>query len=223
VDAQGSGKRFHSGLPHKGINALELASEAVAELQRRFYTEFGPHEKEAAYNFLTPSTMKPTLIKNAPGSLNQLPPWTEISGDVRLTPFYEPKALQAFLEAAVADMNKNITKLPTRGPCSKYEIEGARGLLEITVSSNEVLSGIACTLDSVGHKALMAATTAVLGSSTCTQLAAACRLCATCSGADSTCSLLVWSDEDVPRGQRVLPALGYGEGLPHLARSHRRG
>ena len=32
-----NGKLFHSGLPHKGINALELANAAVAEVQSRFY------------------------------------------------------------------------------------------------------------------------------------------------------------------------------------------
>lgn len=140
------------------------ASEAVAELQKRFYERFSPHPEEAPYNFATPSTMKPTQIKNAAGSLNQLPPWTEISGDVRLTPFYEPNDCKQFLIDAIADMNTNITKLPTRGPCSKYDIEGARGLLEITVDSNGVLGGIACTLDSPGHKALCKATAHVLGS-----------------------------------------------------------
>ena len=32
-----TGFLFHSGLPHKGINALELGMEACAEIQRRFY------------------------------------------------------------------------------------------------------------------------------------------------------------------------------------------
>jgi len=157
------GKRFHSGLPHKGINALELVSEAVAELQRLFYERFSPHEKEAAYNFLTPSTMKPTLVKSAPGSLNQLPPWTEVSGDVRLTPFYKPADCKAFLQAQVDRLNADITQLPTRGPCSKYAIEGTTGSLELEVSSSDVLQGIACHLNGPAFAALNAATEAVLG------------------------------------------------------------
>ena len=36
------GRLFHSGLPHKGINSVELASEAVAYIQRRFYEDFPP-------------------------------------------------------------------------------------------------------------------------------------------------------------------------------------
>lgn len=32
-----TGKLFHSGLPHKAINAIELASEAVKYIQDEFY------------------------------------------------------------------------------------------------------------------------------------------------------------------------------------------
>lgn len=31
------GKLFHSGLPHKSVNPMELAMEALAEIQKRFY------------------------------------------------------------------------------------------------------------------------------------------------------------------------------------------
>ena len=34
------GHLFHSGLPHKGINSIELGSEAIAYIQRRFYEDF---------------------------------------------------------------------------------------------------------------------------------------------------------------------------------------
>ena len=36
------GRLFHSGLPHKGINSIELASEAMAYIQQRFYEDFPP-------------------------------------------------------------------------------------------------------------------------------------------------------------------------------------
>ena len=61
------------------------------------------------------------------GSLNQLPPWVEISGDVRLTPFYEMNEMKAKLDGFVADMNANITDLKTFGPASRYEIDDCRG------------------------------------------------------------------------------------------------
>ena len=141
------------------------------------------------------------------GSLNQLPPWVEISGDVRLTPFYEMNEMKAKLDGFVADMNANITDLKTFGPASRYEIEDCRGAprphlatppvhchhpvhrlhpvpctpppppppprctatprslagkLELKWGTG-ILEGIACSLDSEGHKALCKATEAVLG------------------------------------------------------------
>ena len=83
--------------------------------------------EEKAWSFMTGSTMKPTQVKCAVGSLNQLPPWVEISGDVRLTPFYEISEMKAKLDGFVADMNANITSLKTFGPASRYEIEDCRG------------------------------------------------------------------------------------------------
>ena len=59
------GKLFHSGLPHKGINALELANAAIAELQDRFYLEFPSSADEERYRFSTSSTMKPTQASPA--------------------------------------------------------------------------------------------------------------------------------------------------------------
>jgi hypothetical protein len=44
----------------QAINPLELVSEAVAEVQKRFYKDFPPHADEAKYNYKTPSTMKVT-------------------------------------------------------------------------------------------------------------------------------------------------------------------
>jgi acetylornithine deacetylase len=59
---QATGKLFHSGLPHKGVNSLELANTAMAEIQNRFYRDFPGTDKEAAYKFISPSTMKPTQV-----------------------------------------------------------------------------------------------------------------------------------------------------------------
>ncbi len=67
-----SGRLFHSGLPHKGINPIEMGSEALALIQRRFYEKFPPHESEKIYSFSTSSSMKPTQLKCAEGGLNQV-------------------------------------------------------------------------------------------------------------------------------------------------------
>lgn len=61
-----NGKLFHSGLPHKGVNSLELVNAACTQLQDHFYKEFNTAaaaKQEKAYKFLTCSTMKPTQVK----------------------------------------------------------------------------------------------------------------------------------------------------------------
>ncbi|KAI5057179.1 hypothetical protein GOP47_0027194 [Adiantum capillus-veneris] len=84
-----TGKLFHSGLPHKAINSLELCMDALKEIQLRFYRDFPPHPQESVYGFATPSTMKPTQVTYPGGGVNQIPGECTITGDVRLTPFYE--------------------------------------------------------------------------------------------------------------------------------------
>jgi acetylornithine deacetylase len=155
-DLSVKGHRFHSGLPHKGINAIELAMEATSKLQEAFYEKFPPCEQEREYKFITSSTMKPTQIRCAPGGLNQIPPDATVSGDIRLTPFYEVDEVKAFLEKQVKDMNENIQELPTRGPWSKYVIDDPSktstnekliGKIEINWGEH-LLTGIACDLSS---------------------------------------------------------------------------
>ena len=94
----------------QAINPLELAMEALKEIQSRFYRDFPPHPKEQVYGFATPSTMKPTqwsckfpclywqcwgkrkslsfyhvqfFIADPGGGINQIPAECTISGDVR--------------------------------------------------------------------------------------------------------------------------------------------
>lgn len=162
------GRLFHSGLPHQGINSLELAMDAATSVQKKFYEAYPQHPSEIEYKFEVPSTMKPTITQTAEGSVNQLPPWTDVQGDIRLTPFYDIDECVKKVEDYVAELNKDPNQLVTgdRGPASKYEIsidEGDfKGELEITWDS-EPLRGIACDLNSAAHKALREATQAVMG------------------------------------------------------------
>ena len=161
------GRLFHSGLPHKGINSLELADEAVAYLQKRFYEDYSPHPEEMEYRFLTPSTMKPTQVKCSEGSINQIPLWTEVKGDIRLTPFYDIDECLTKIKRDVAQLNNDIGILSTRGPCSKYGIideatgESFWGKLTFTIEGT--LKGIACDITSESYKHLHAATDEILG------------------------------------------------------------
>nr|CAB3447566.1 unnamed protein product [Digitaria exilis] len=160
-----TGKLFHSGLAHKAINSMEMNMEALKEIQKRFYIDFPPHEKEKVYKFSTPSTMKPTKWSYPGGGLTQIPGECTISGDIRLTPFYSAYHAVEKLKAYVEDINERLeTSLDTRGPVSKYVLpdENLRGRLEITFDA-ELLNGVACNLESRGFKALCKATEEIVG------------------------------------------------------------
>ncbi|XP_020589779.1 acetylornithine deacetylase [Phalaenopsis equestris] len=159
-----AGKLFHSGLPHKAINPLELAMEALKVIQSRFYQDFPSHPQEKVYGFATPSTMKPTQWNYPGGGVNQIPAECSISGDVRLTPFYSPTEVTRKLQEYVDDINANIEKLDIRGPASKYVLpdENLRGRL--TISFDEAaMTGLACDLNSRGFHVLCKATEEVVG------------------------------------------------------------
>ncbi|XP_075108124.1 acetylornithine deacetylase-like [Nicotiana tabacum] len=158
-----TGKLFHSGLAHKAINPLELAMEALKEIQSRFYRDFPAHPKEQVYEFATPSTMKPTQWFYPGGGINQIPAECTVSGDVRLTPFYSVSDAMKKLQEYVDDINANIDKLDCRGPVSKYVLpdENLRG--RITISFDEASSGVACDLNSRGFHVLCKATEEEVG------------------------------------------------------------
>ena len=142
--------------------------EATSRIQEKFYASFPPCEKEAEYKFITSSTMKPTQVKCAPGGLNQIPPDATVSGDIRLTPFYDVDALKACIEAEVAAINADIEALPTRGPCSKYVIQPPGGGDPIVGTSNSyggdhLLTGIACDLTSPAFRLMCDAIEEVKG------------------------------------------------------------
>jgi acetylornithine deacetylase len=99
------GKGFHSGLPNKAINALELGMEVVAILQKRFYADFPRHPKEEEYNFACSSTMKPTQISVPKGGNNQIPRTCTIAGDIRLTPFYSVSEVKNRVDQYMKEIN----------------------------------------------------------------------------------------------------------------------
>lgn len=165
-----SGRLMHSGFPHKGINSIELANEVVADIQRRFYEDFPTRPEEAAYQFATGSHMKPTVIECTKGSLNQICPGTTVSGDIRLSPFYDVEDVMARVAMYVKDINDNLQYLPHAGPYSRYELpdsvqtndsELRRGTVELTwlgdLNTFKTYAGVAVSLDSPGHKALVQA------------------------------------------------------------------
>jgi len=159
-----SGKLFHSGLPHKGINAIEFAMDACTYIQGRFYADFPRHPQEDVYEFITASTLKPTQVNCIEGSLNQICPGCTVQGDIRLTPFYDMQVCKAAVEGYVADINANpnIVLNSSHGNYSKYEIPELKGTVDLKwVTPGE--NGVACNMKSPGFTALCAATKHVLG------------------------------------------------------------
>lgn len=160
------GRLFHSGLPHKAINSIEMATDVLNYIQAKFYSEFPRDPREDIYNFRTCSTLKPTQISCTEGSLNQIPPVCTIQGDIRLAPFYDISNARAAMERWVAEINANpqetLGGLSNRGPHSKYEVpdENLIGKVKLTVFDGE--NGIAVNLGSPGYEALLTATKHIL-------------------------------------------------------------
>ena len=160
-----TGKLFHSGLPHKGMNSIEAAMDVVSYVQKQFFKDFPRHPQEDVYNFVTCSTLKPTQVRCTPGSLNQLPPSCTMEGDVRLSPFYNVKDVKDAIERYVADINNDpsIVETGSHGPHSKYVLESGEKVNVKLTFTFPGENGIACNIESVGFKALKKATEDVLG------------------------------------------------------------
>lgn len=173
-----TGKVFHSGLPHKGINAIEFGMDSLSYIQEQFFLAFPKHPLEDQYNFATQSTFKATQIACSPGALNQVPGLCTIQGDIRSSPFYDIADMQLVITKLVDEINANPNKVENakvHGPHSKYVLEGrTEGDEEIAeVKAHIALkwlvdgdNGVACKLDSNGYHALLNATKEVLGSVT---------------------------------------------------------
>ncbi|KAA0038588.1 acetylornithine deacetylase-like [Cucumis melo var. makuwa] len=152
-----TGKLFHSGMPDKAINALELAMDALKSIQLKFYEDFpAVVPQEADYGFSIPSTMKPTQWSYPEGAINQIPEKCTIAGDVSMD--YLKNKLGEYIDYT----NAHVEDLASRGPVSKYVLpDGTRG--ELAIIFGDPLPGIACDLKSLGFKVLYNATKQVIG------------------------------------------------------------
>lgn len=160
-----SGRAFHSGFPQRGVNAIELASDAMLFLQRAFYRRFPPTpEQERTYGYRNSSSLKPTVVRMAGAdgaSVNQIPCECTLLGDIRLTPFYRIEDAVAFVTETVAELSGDgVRKLETgdRGPDAKYD----GGSVQLRWRGSPI-KGLACNLESPGYKVLCQATQEVVG------------------------------------------------------------
>ncbi|XLR53556.1 hypothetical protein HN51_021817 [Arachis hypogaea] len=177
VKVMGKALAEKGGLAHKAINPLELFMDALKKIQSQFYEDFPPHPQEQIYGFATASTMKPTQWSYPGGGINQILGKCTISGDVRLTPFYNVKDVVkdvvTKLQEYVDNINLNIHKLETRGPVSKYVLpdDDLRGTIKasfvffytLTLTFDEANSRVACDLNFRGYHILCKATEEVVG------------------------------------------------------------
>jgi acetylornithine deacetylase len=149
-----TGKLFHSGFPDKAINPITFGTQAIAQIQRKFYDAFPATEREREYKFATGSSMKPTQIKCPAGSINQIPLTCTISGDVRLTPFTDGHAVVAAIERYVAEINENPNQVAHWG-YESYVLSEEKKQANISWKwLNEPTRGVAVNLQSRGYKAL---------------------------------------------------------------------
>ena len=169
-----TGKLFHSGMPHKAINAITLANEAVRYIQRRFYNDFPQSQREIDYKYEIGSSLKPTQISCPPGSFNQIPRQCTISGDVRFTPFYTIDQIKAKVAEYVAALNTSLIRNNTL-PRTGYDTfvlesggesgEAIQGLIEWQWLGH-AMRGVAVDIESNGYKAVCDAIAEVNGSVT---------------------------------------------------------
>jgi acetylornithine deacetylase/succinyl-diaminopimelate desuccinylase-like protein len=149
-----SGVAGHSGMPQNCVNALELAMAASLALSSHFRKAFPPHPDEARYGFLSPSSLKATIVHAANQKVTKIPGEVKVVGDVRLTPFYEMSAAVASIRTFIEDLDARLERGETPpGFPSVRTSDGRRGRLALKADARAT-EGIACDLDSPALAAL---------------------------------------------------------------------
>ena len=163
-----TGRRSHSGFPQDTVNSIELAMAATLELQRRFHKACPPRKEEETWGFESTSTMKPTQIASAQGSIGQIPPRCVVCGDIRLTPFYDAADVADKVKSWADGFNADLSALEDRSalsPDSHFGESHDRGkghvAFEWLAKDPRIEEGIACSLDSPTHAALVRAVESV--------------------------------------------------------------
>jgi acetylornithine deacetylase/succinyl-diaminopimelate desuccinylase-like protein len=158
-----TGVTGHSGMTHNCVNALELAMAASLALGEWFRGAYPPHPDEQRYGFLTPSTLKATVINVANNKITKIPGSARVEGDIRLTPFYDMREAR---QRAIDFVNELDHKLERGEPPPGFPqiraADGRRGRVELH-AKGRFMEGIACNLQSPGLEALERAMQSVRG------------------------------------------------------------
>jgi acetylornithine deacetylase/succinyl-diaminopimelate desuccinylase-like protein len=158
-----SGVAGHSGFTQNCVNALELAMAAGLALAAWFRSTYPPHPDEQRWGFLTPSTLKSTVIRVDNNKITKIPGSAVVEGDMRLTPFYDlDKACQA-AAAFVEDLDQKLEQNQLPGGLVQVRAaDGRRGSLKFSLQGRK-MEGIACDLRSPGLEVLKQAIARVRG------------------------------------------------------------
>jgi acetylornithine deacetylase/succinyl-diaminopimelate desuccinylase-like protein len=154
----------HSGMPHNCVNALELAMATSSALTEWFRAAYPRHPEEERYGFPIPSTLKPTVIEVKNRSFTTIPGSAQVTGDIRLTPFYDIQEALRGAQDFVATLDRQLRRgeRPPGFPPVRTA-DGQRGSVRLE-ASERFLEGIACDLSSPGLRALEQAMARVIGS-----------------------------------------------------------
>lgn len=147
----------HSGMPQQCVNALELGMALVLQLGRWFRAEFPPLPAEASLGFLSPSSLKATVIDAPNRGVSTIPGRVVIEGDLRATPFYSVTELMARLSSQAEGLGRAIAageSLPDLP--SARTAHGATGRVRFDWVGTAI-EGIACDLESPALTRLEAA------------------------------------------------------------------
>jgi acetylornithine deacetylase len=156
-----TGKSGHSGLPYNSINPILLSNEVIKQLVFEFNKLCPLHEKDTVYGYKCSSNMKPTRITVSDGSINQIPEYVIVEGDVRMTPFYDAYEIREKLANFIK--NIDVDKIEQYHESFKNSLsDGSKAIIEFEWLG-EPFHGVACDLDSVGYKLLSDITTKITG------------------------------------------------------------
>jgi acetylornithine deacetylase/succinyl-diaminopimelate desuccinylase-like protein len=144
----------HSGMTQNCVNALELAMSTSRALAEWFEEKYPAHADEAKWGFLSPSTLKATVIEVPNSKTNKIPGHALVRGDIRLTPFYDMQEAVDRATKFVAELDRRIEAgdVP-RGFPRVRTADGRRGSVKFS-PWGRFMEGIACRLDSPGLASL---------------------------------------------------------------------
>lgn len=155
----------HSGMPQNCVNALELVMAASLELATWFAEAYPPHPDEQRWRYASSSSLKTTIIDVDNRKVTKIPGEARVTGDIRMTPFYDIDEAVAQASAFVESLNERIVAAKPNDPLARFRTaSGQVGRLRFTPKA-ERTSGIACDLESPALTALTQAMITVRGKS----------------------------------------------------------